>query len=71
MKPVPLLIIASEGDKRISPDNARALYSEANSESKELHMFGKDVSHGAAARLHPEEYEEVLLRFLNRAMPGE
>jgi uncharacterized protein len=68
MKPVPLLIIASEGDERINADDARALYSEANSESKELHMFGKDVPHGAAARLHPREYDHLLLDFLNRAM---
>jgi len=71
MKPIPLLIIASEGDERIRPDDARTLYSAANSKSKELHMFGTDVPHGAAARLHPGEYNDLLLEFLNRLMFAE
>jgi uncharacterized protein len=68
MQPVPLLIIASEGDERIKSNVARALYSEADSKGKEIHLFGKDVSHGAAARLHPGEYNDLLLDFLDRAI---
>jgi uncharacterized protein len=71
MKPVPLLIIASEGDERIKPSVARALYSSANSGVKELRIFGRDVTHGAAARIHPEEYSNLLLAFLDRAIPVE
>jgi pimeloyl-ACP methyl ester carboxylesterase len=63
---VPLLIIASEGDERIRPDVARSLYSEAISPLKKLEMFGNDVPHGAAARLHPEAYSRVLLGFLDK-----
>jgi pimeloyl-ACP methyl ester carboxylesterase len=65
---VPVLIISSEGDRRIGPEVARMLFNESCSPVKKLEIFGKDVSHGAAARLHPDAYARVLLDFLNTAM---
>jgi fermentation-respiration switch protein FrsA (DUF1100 family) len=66
--PVPLLMIASEGDKRIPPRVARSLYEEARAPLKMLKLFGADVPHGAAARLHPREYDAVLESFLDKAL---
>jgi alpha-beta hydrolase superfamily lysophospholipase len=66
--PVPLLIIASEGDQRIPPQVARSLYEEAKAPLKMLKVFGADVPHGAAARLHPHEYNAVLQGFLDKAL---
>jgi pimeloyl-ACP methyl ester carboxylesterase len=67
-QPVPLLIIASEGDRRISPQVARSLYNESSSPMKRIEVFGKDVGHGAAARLHPEAYDTLLVNFLDDAL---
>src|SRR5439155_5390429 len=64
-QPVPLLILASEGDARIGVEVARELYAAASSPVKKLKVFGRDVPHGAAARLHPEEYAEALVGFLD------
>ena len=64
-QPVPLLILASEGDARIGVQVARELYAAASSPVKKLKVFGRDVPHGAAARLHPEEYAEALVGFLD------
>jgi alpha-beta hydrolase superfamily lysophospholipase len=66
--PVPLLIVASEGDERIPPRAARSLYEEARAPLKMLKMFGAEVPHGAAARLHPQEYNAVLEGFLDKAL---
>ena len=68
MQPVPLLIISSRGDRRISPEVARSLYQESRSPMKKLEIFGKDVGHGAAARLHPEAYATLLVNFLDTAL---
>jgi pimeloyl-ACP methyl ester carboxylesterase len=67
-QPVPLLIISSEGDRRIRPDVARSLYQESRSTMKKLEIFGADVGHGAAARLHPNAYAILLVNFLDRAL---
>ena len=67
-KPVPLLLITSRGDERIHPEVARALYSESRASIKRIEVFGKDVPHGAAARLHPAEYTAALRRFLEEAL---
>ena len=67
-QPVPTLIIASEGDERMSASVARALYEEAKSSTRRLKVFGKDVSHGAAARKHPDEYAALLIGFLDTAL---
>ncbi len=67
-EPVPLLIIASEGDERMGAEPARALYAEAQAPFKKLEVFGKDVPHGAAARLHPDEYTALLAGFLGQAL---
>jgi pimeloyl-ACP methyl ester carboxylesterase len=66
--PVPLLIICSQGDRRIRPEVARSLYQESSSPMKKLEIFGKDVGHGAAARLHPEAYATLLVNFLDAAL---
>jgi uncharacterized protein len=68
LQPVPLLMIASEGDRRMNPEVARQLFQEAKSPFKNIKVFGKDVGHGAAARLHPEEYAALLVRFLDQAL---
>ena len=68
IQPVPLLIIGSEGDVRIKPQVARTLYGAAASPDRFLKMFGKEVRHGAAARLRPEEYSRVMVEFLDRAL---
>jgi len=64
IEPVPLLIIASEGDVRIRPTVARELYDAAGSSNKRIKIFGKDVPHGAAARIHPDEYYALVKSFL-------
>ncbi len=68
IQPVPLLIISSEGDRRIPPTVARVLYNESKSPTKKLEIFGRDVTHGAAASLHPEAYSKLLLSFLDGAI---
>ena len=66
--PVPMLFIGSEGDRRIGPDIARHLYQESDSPSKRIKIFGKDVGHGAAYRLHPDDYAAVLVDFLDHTL---
>ncbi len=66
--PVPMLFIGSEGDRRIGPDVARHLYQESDSPSKHIKIFGKDVGHGAAYRLHPDDYAAVLVDFLDHTL---
>jgi pimeloyl-ACP methyl ester carboxylesterase len=68
IQPVPLLIITSEGDFRIGPGVARALYAEARSPEKKLEIFGKEVTHGAAARIHFKAYSNLILSFLDKAL---
>jgi dipeptidyl aminopeptidase/acylaminoacyl peptidase len=68
VRPVPLLVIASEGDERIPADVARALFAESAAPLKRLKVFGSDVPHGAAARLHPQEYSATLAEFLAEAL---
>jgi dipeptidyl aminopeptidase/acylaminoacyl peptidase len=70
VKPVPLLIIGSEGDERNPSGVARSLYEESPAPVKRLKIFGADVPHGASARLHPQEYWKVLHNFLSEAFPG-
>jgi pimeloyl-ACP methyl ester carboxylesterase len=65
---VPILIIASEGDQRMGPGIARELYGLSPSPFKKLKIFGKEVGHGAAARLHPDEYHALLKGFLDQAL---
>ena len=67
-QPVPLLVIASEGDERMGTDAARALYEQSNATFKKLELFGKDVPHGAAARIYPEDYVARLTAFLDQAL---
>jgi len=66
--PVPMLFIGSEGDRRIGPDVARHLYQESDSPLKRIKIFGDDVGHGAAYRLHPDIYAGVLVDFLDQAL---
>jgi pimeloyl-ACP methyl ester carboxylesterase len=66
--PVPLLLIASEGDERIGPGVARGLYRDSSSPVKRIEIFGKDVPHGAAARIYPDKYSALLLSFLESAL---
>lgn len=67
-QPVPLLIIASEGDERMGTEGARALYEESRAPLKRLKLFGKDVPHGAAARIHPDAYISEVTAFLEQAL---
>ncbi len=71
IEPVPLLIIASEGDQRMGPGVAQELYDLSKSPLKKLEIFGRDVPHGAAARLHPEQYTSLVKNFLERAIGQE
>jgi hypothetical protein len=66
--PVPLLVIGSEGDRRIPAGIARSLYEESRAPLKKLKMFGKEVPHGAAIRMYPGEYSAILLDFLEAAL---
>jgi pimeloyl-ACP methyl ester carboxylesterase len=68
IQPVPLLVMASEGDRRMRPEVARELFGEARSPVKRIEVFGKDVGHGAAARLHPHEYSALLVGFLDETV---
>ena len=70
IEPVPILFITSEGDERIGPDVARELYRESLSPGKRIEIFGKDVPHGASARIYPERYGALLLNFLEGATGG-
>lgn len=67
-QPVPLLIIASEGDNRMGTVAARKLHDEARSRLKILKVYGKEVGHGAAARLYPGQYSSLILQFLEVAL---
>jgi len=68
IEPVPLLLITSEGDERIGPGVARDLYRDSFSPVKKIEVFGKDVPHGAAARVYPDKYSALLLSFLDSAL---
>jgi uncharacterized protein len=68
IQPVPLLMIASEGDRRMRPEVARELFQEAKSSIKKIEVFGKDVPHGAAARVYSKEYAALLVGFLDQAL---
>jgi pimeloyl-ACP methyl ester carboxylesterase len=68
VQPVPLLIIASEGDARIGPAVAKTLYAESASPLKKIKIFGKEVTHGAAARIHPAAYNSLVSDFLVNAL---
>jgi pimeloyl-ACP methyl ester carboxylesterase len=68
IQPVPLLIIASEGDNRMGTVAARALHDEARSHLKILKVYGNEVGHGAAARLYPGQYSSLILQFLEVAL---
>ncbi len=65
--PVPILFIGSEGDRRIGPEVARHLYQDSDSTLKRIKIFGGEVGHGAAYRIHPEVYAKLLLDFLDQA----
>jgi pimeloyl-ACP methyl ester carboxylesterase len=68
IQPVPLLIIASEGDIRMGTVAARTLHDEAKSRLKILKIYGKEVGHGAAGRIYPTQYSALLLQFLEVAL---
>jgi pimeloyl-ACP methyl ester carboxylesterase len=68
IEPVPLLLITSEGDERIGPGVARDLYRDSRAPVKRIEIFGKDVPHGAAARLYADKYSGLLLSFLESTL---
>src|SRR5262245_54745612 len=68
-QPVPLLIIAGQGDRRMRPEVARQLLAESHSAIKKLEVFGQDAGHGAAARLYPTEYASLIVDFLDKSLP--
>jgi pimeloyl-ACP methyl ester carboxylesterase len=67
--PVPLLMIASEGDERIGADVSKRLFEKSRAPDKEIRVFGREVPHGASARMHPAEYDALVLSFLDRTLP--
>jgi len=69
VQPVPLLMISSQGDRRMRPEVARRLFEESRSPVKKIEIFGQDAGHGAAARLHPEQYAALIVGFLDKALP--
>jgi len=69
VQPVPLLMISSLGDRRMRPEVARQLFEESSSPVKQIEIFDKDTGHGAAARLHAEQYAAVMVGFLDKALP--
>ncbi len=64
---VPLMLITSEGDERIGSQVAQDLYRASQSPGKQIEVFGKEVPHGAAARIYPEKYSGLLLSFVQTA----
>jgi hypothetical protein len=68
IEPVPMLFITSEGDERIGMETVRALYVQANTDVKKLEVFGKEVPHGASARLYPEAYSSLVVNFLEQSL---
>jgi alpha-beta hydrolase superfamily lysophospholipase len=70
-KSVPLLMIASKGDRRIPSRVSSTLFQESRSSLKRLKIFGEDVPHGASARLYPEEYSGIVMDFLSEALTAE
>jgi pimeloyl-ACP methyl ester carboxylesterase len=68
MQPVPLLIFASDGDRRMRPEIARRLHEESRSAIKKLKVFGEEVPHGASARIYPDVYASILLSFLEEGL---
>ena len=69
VQPVPLLMISSQGDRRMRPEVARQLFEEFRSPVKKIEIFGQDAGHGASARLHPEQYAALIVGFLDKALP--
>ncbi|NWG14197.1 MAG: hypothetical protein HXY20_11750 [Acidobacteria bacterium] len=67
-KPVPLMIITSEGDLRMGTAGARALRDESRARLKVLKVYGMEVGHGSAGRIYPEPYGSLLVGFLNGAV---
>jgi hypothetical protein len=61
-------MIASQGDRRMRPEVARQLFEESRSTVKKLEIFGPDAGHGAAARLHPDQYAALVVGFLDKAL---
>ncbi|MFN8008078.1 MAG: alpha/beta fold hydrolase [Terriglobia bacterium] len=68
LQPVPILFMGSAGDRRIGAEVARRLYQESDSSMKRIKIFGADVGHGAAYRLHPNDYSQALLDFMDQAI---
>jgi pimeloyl-ACP methyl ester carboxylesterase len=69
VQPVPLLMIASQGDRRMRAEVASQLFEQSPAAVKKIKVFGKEVGHGSAARLHPQEYAAVLTSFLDQVLP--
>ena len=69
VQPVPLLMISSQGDRRMRPEVARQLFEESRSPVKKIEIFGQDAGHGAAARLHPDQYAALIVGFLDKTLP--
>ena len=68
LQPVPLLMISSQGDRRMRPEVARQLFEESRSPVKKIEIFGQDAGHGASARLHPEQYAALIVGFLDKVL---
>ncbi len=66
LSPVPILIIAGEGDKLISADNGRSLYAAAG-EPREL-WFVRGAGHGGTLAAAGNEYERRVGEFFDKQL---
>lgn len=61
---IPTLVLASEGDRTVSPGTARELFEKLASSEKQFHCYGPEVPHVLTANCNPQK-QDVLLRSLN------
>jgi len=65
---VPTLILHCLGDENIRPDYSQAMFDASGAEVKELHYFD-GCTHTMGYEDHTDEYEEIVLTFIEENMP--
>jgi len=65
---VPTLILHCLGDENVSPDYSQAMFDASGAEVKELYYFD-GCTHTMGYEDHTEEYEEIVLTFIEENMP--
>lgn len=68
INPRPILFVAVEGDRRMPPSIARALFARATSPQKQLIIL-PGVRHGEGFKFANKPYEEAVRQFLSRLSP--